>query len=265
MEVSPDRLNMVEDRLSLLYGLMKKHSCSTISQLITIRDSLSSSLFDSESLEKERDVLEESIDSETAILKKIAAELHEKRCEASGQLALSIRNSIRSLELERSVFEVNVISGQDITSSGYDSVIFKFSSSGYDPVDVEKCASGGELSRIMLCLKSVLAKYTNMPTMIFDEIDTGVSGSVADKMGSMICDMGKYMQVFAITHLPQVAAKGRAHYLVTKSFDNVDGKPVSSIKKLTGDERIMEVARMLSGSEVTPEAIANAKTLLLSA
>ncbi|MCI1640457.1 MAG: DNA repair protein RecN [Bacteroidales bacterium] len=265
IEVSPDRLDIVEERLSLLYELMKKHSCSTIAQLITARDSLSSSLFDSESLEKERDSLEKSIDSESSVLKEIASGLHEKRCGAAGQLALSIRDSIRSLELERSVFEVKVISGKEINSSGYDSVIFMFSSSGYDPVDVEKCASGGELSRIMLCLKSVLARYTNMPTMIFDEIDTGVSGSVADKMGSMICDMGKYMQVFAITHLPQVAAKGRAHYLVTKSFDKVDGKPVSSIKKLTGDERIMEVARMLSGSEITPEAIANAKTLLLSA
>lgn len=118
------------------------------------------------------------------------------------------------------------------------------------------------MSRIMLCLKAMMARYTNMPSMIFDEIDTGVSGSVADKMGSMICSMGDYMQVFAITHLPQVAAKGNAHYIVTKEFDC--DRAISSIHKITGEDRVMEVARILSGSRVTPEAIANAKSLLES-
>lgn len=117
------------------------------------------------------------------------------------------------------------------------------------------------MSRIMLCLKAMMARYTNMPSMIFDEIDTGVSGSVADKMGEMICGMGEYMQVFAITHLPQVAAKGDAHYIVTKTFES-DDRAVTSIRRISGDERLMEVARILSGSKVTPEAIANAKSLL---
>jgi DNA repair protein RecN (Recombination protein N) len=129
-------------------------------------------------------------------------------------------------------------------------------------VDVAKCASGGELSRIMLALKAMRARYTNMPTMIFDEIDTGVSGSVADKMGSMICDMGAYMQVFAITHLPQVAAKGSAHYVVTKDIDPSTSKAVSTIKRLSREERVMEIARMLSGSTLSEAAVANAKSLL---
>ena len=118
------------------------------------------------------------------------------------------------------------------------------------------------MSRIMLCLKEMMARYTLMPTMIFDEIDTGVSGSVADKMGSLICRMGDNMQVFAITHLPQVAAKGREHCLVSKVTDPVSGKTSTSIRKLSPEDRIMEVARMLSGSEVTPAAIENARELL---
>ena len=128
--------------------------------------------------------------------------------------------------------------------------------------DLAKCASGGELSRIMLALKSMRARYVNMPTMIFDEIDTGVSGSVADKMGSMICDMGSYMQVFAITHLPQVAAKGCAHYMVSKEIDPFTSVAVSRIEKLSHEERVLEIARMLSGSTLTDAAVANAKSLL---
>ena len=118
------------------------------------------------------------------------------------------------------------------------------------------------MSRIMLCLKDLMARYTNMPTMIFDEIDTGVSGSVADKMGSMICSMGENMQVFAITHLPQVAAKGEAHYLVSKDVDPESLKTVTTIKKLSDEERVLELARMLSGSTLTDAAVANAKDLL---
>jgi DNA repair protein RecN (Recombination protein N) len=114
----------------------------------------------------------------------------------------------------------------------------------------------------MLALKAMKARYTQMPTMIFDEIDTGVSGSVADKMGSMICDMGAYMQVFAITHLPQVAAKGTAHYMVSKDIDSLSAKVVSTIERLSEEQRVLEIARMLSGSTLTDAAVANAHSLL---
>lgn len=117
------------------------------------------------------------------------------------------------------------------------------------------------MSRIMLSLKAMMSRFSNMPTMIFDEIDTGVSGSVADKMGSMICEMGENMQVFAITHLPQVAAKGSAHYLVEKHI-SADTQAVSTIRQITAEERELEVARMLSGSVVTSAALANARELL---
>ena len=118
------------------------------------------------------------------------------------------------------------------------------------------------MSRIMLSLKAMMARYMDMPAMIFDEIDTGVSGSAADRMGSMICDMGRNMQVFAITHLPQVAAKGDAHYLVSKDVEPESGRTVSTIKKLSAEQRVMEIARMLSGSVLTDAAIENARSLL---
>jgi DNA repair protein RecN (Recombination protein N) len=171
--------------------------------------------------------------------------------------------SVRNLELPYAVFETGLLP-VPVGPLGSDSVQFRFSATGRNAVEVAKCASGGELSRIMLALKAMKARYANMPTMVFDEIDTGVSGSVADKMGSTICEMGARMQVFAITHLPQVAAKGNAHYIVSKDIDPVRSKAVTTIKKLSHEERVMEVARMLSGSVLTEAAIANARELLLS-
>ena len=125
-----------------------------------------------------------------------------------------------------------------------------------------KIASGGELSRIMLSLKALMARFEGMPTLIFDEIDTGVSGSVAARMGQMICRMGETMQVFSITHLPQVAAKGTAHYLVSKTFDAASGVSTSGITLLQGEARVQEIARLLSGKSITAEAVANARALL---
>ena len=197
------------------------------------------------------------------LLNDIASRLHEKRASAALPFASSIAESIREMELPYAVFEV-ILNDVPVSATGCDSIEFRFSSTGKNAVDVAKCASGGEMSRIMLALKSMMARYANMPTMIFDEIDTGVSGSVADKMGSVICAMGEFMQVFAITHLPQVAAKGSAHYMVSKSIDPETSKAVSTIKKLSDEQRVMEVARMLSGSELTDAAIANAKSLILS-
>ena len=145
--------------------------------------------------------------------------------------------------------------------TGRDALQFTFSAHGGTPAPLAKCASGGELSRIMLCLKSLMSTFRGMPTLIFDEIDTGVSGSVADKMGAMICAMGARVQVLAITHLPQVAAKGDAHFIVSKEL-LPDGGAVSHIKKADPEARIQEIARLLSGAAITPEAVANAKSLL---
>lgn len=258
-EISDERLQEVEERLSLLYDLLKKYSCTQVSELIELRDRLSESLADTSVLEARKSALEKEIREAEKDLADACSDLHDARAKAVPGFSENICSSIRSLELDRAVFDVVLEPGKP-GPDGSDTILFRFSSTGKSPVDVAKCASGGEMSRIMLCLKAMMARYTNMPSMIFDEIDTGVSGSVADKMGSMICSMGDYMQVFAITHLPQVAAKGNAHYIVTKEFDG--DRAISSIHKITGEDRVMEVARILSGSRVTPEAIANAKSLL---
>lgn len=258
-EISDERLQEVEERLSLLYDLLKKYSCTQVSELIELRDRLSESLADTSVLEARKSALEKEIGEAEKDLADACSDMHDARAKAVPGFSENICNSIRSLELDRAVFDVVLEPGKP-GPDGSDTILFRFSSTGKSPVDVAKCASGGEMSRIMLCLKAMMARYTNMPSMIFDEIDTGVSGSVADKMGSMICSMGDYMQVFAITHLPQVAAKGDAHYIVTKEFDG--DRAISSIRKISGEDRVMEVARILSGSRVTPEAIANAKSLL---
>ena len=261
IDVSPERLEMVEDRMSLIYSLMQKHGCQDEMELIAVRDRLSDELFDSTALDEKRDALKHEISAIESSLNEIADQLHAMRASASETFAAEMTESIRGLELPYAVFEVELID-VPVGATGRDSVVFRFSATGRNAADVSKCASGGELSRIMLALKAMRARYADMPTMIFDEIDTGVSGSVADKMGSMICAMGSYMQVFAITHLPQVAAKGTAHYVVSKEIDPATSRAVSKIERLSDKQRVLEVARMLSGSTLTDAAIANAESLL---
>ena len=263
IDLSQSRLEEVENRMSLIYSLMQKHSCSDVSELIALRDSLSESLVDTAILEEKREAVLRKIAEVETELNTVADSIHSARMAASGAFADAISVSIRDMELPYAIFDVE-LSKVPVSSTGCDAVVFKFSSTGRNAVDVAKCASGGEMSRIMLALKAMMARYANMPTMIFDEIDTGVSGSVADRMGSVICEMGSFMQVFAITHLPQVAAKGTAHYLVSKDIDPQTSKAVSTIVRLSDSERVMEVARMLSGSVLTDAAIANAKSLLNS-
>ena len=263
VDMSPERLVQVEDRMSLLYSLMQKHGCRTEEELIEVRDRLSAELYDSTALEEKKMALEEEIRKTRTAFDVAASELHGARLAASGPFAEEMTASVRGLELPYAVFEAELLESA-AGPSGKDAVQFRFSATGRNAVDVARCASGGELSRIMLALKAMRARYTEMPTMIFDEIDTGVSGSVADKMGSMICDMGSYMQVFAITHLPQVAAKGQAHYLVSKEIEPETSRAVSTIKRLSDQQRVLEIARMLSGSVLTDAAIANAESLLRS-
>ena len=263
VDMSEERLEQVESRMSMIYGLLKKHACVDEAELIALRDRLSEELFDSTRLEEQADELRKQIAAAEKILRNISESLHDSRLKAASAFAEAIASSIRDLEMPYAVFEVELLDAP-VSLTGIDSISFRFSATGRGAVDVAKCASGGEMSRIMLALKAMMARFTSMPTMIFDEIDTGVSGSVADKMGSMICQMGEYMQVFAITHLPQVAAKGSAHYVVTKTVDEATSKAVSGISRLSDAERINEVARMLSGSVLTDAAIANAKVLLQS-
>ena len=263
IDLSPERLEAVEERMSLLYSLLKKHGCDTIDDLIARRDSYAGAVEGSSALEEQIGGLEAREKKLATSFESICAELSGARREAAPKLAESIVKSLRFLELERASFEVKVEDGP-ASADGADRVSFLFSSTGREPQELSKVASGGEMSRIMLCLKAEMAGFSGMPTMIFDEIDTGVSGSVADRMGQMICEMGRSMQVFSITHLPQVAAKGDAHYVVTKEL-TPEGRTVSSIHKVEGRERVSEIARLLSGATITEAAIANAEALLQEA
>lgn len=262
-EISQDRLDSVESRMALLYDLLKLYSASSVADLISQRDALSEALFDSSSLEDRKIELEKQSAQEKKKLEGICRSLNESRSKAAGPFSEAVNKLLASLELERSVFKVEV-KDAPLSASGTDSVGFLFSAAGGVPVDVAKCASGGELSRLTLALKAMMARFVNMPTLVFDEIDTGVSGSAADKMGKMICGMGRDMQVFAITHLPQVAAKGNAHYLVEKEYDALGSRAFTTIRSVEGEDRVKEIARMLSGSRISAAAIENARSLLSS-
>ena len=255
MDVSPGRLEQVDDRIGEIYGLFNRYGVNDVQSLIALREEFRGKVGGVTSLDDELAELE----SRYAALEKeyvsTADRLHSVRAQAARPLSEAVQSSLRFLELESATFDVTLettVPGP----AGHDAAAFLFSSSGKAPLDVSKAASGGEMSRIMLCIKDIMARFTKMPTLVFDEIDTGVSGSAADKMGAMICSMGENMQVFAITHLPQVAAKGKAHYVVSKHEN------VTAIARVEGDDRINEIARMLSGSDLTPQAVENAKVLI---
>ncbi len=254
-EASPERLQVVEERISLLYSLLHKHGLQKVEELIAERDLLEGFIQDATSLGEECAQVQKELEGLETRHQELCASLDAKRKAAAGPLAQEVEKVLHSLELDHAVFQVQV-SPAPAGLLGSNTVQFLFSSTGKEPTDITKAASGGELSRIMLGIKSVMARLTQMPTLVFDEIDTGVSGSAADKMGSLVCQMGADMQVFAITHLPQVAAKGNAHYLVSKTNDH------TSVRSLDHEGRVQELARMLSGATVTPAAIANAQALL---
>ncbi len=261
IDTSPQRLSQVEERLSLLYRLMSKHGCSDIAGLIEVRERYRSMAESAEGLDERIEALVKESEALRSRHAGICSALHLKRAEAAKGFSEEVTAGLAFLELERASFRV-ALNPATPSASGADAVEFLFSSDGSRGVEIAKCASGGELSRIMLSLKALMARYEGMPTLIFDEIDTGVSGSVADRMGQMICRMGESMQVFSITHLPQVAAKGSAHYLVSKTFDPASGRSTSGITLLEGEDRIREIARLLSGESITREAMANARALL---
>jgi len=260
--VSPQRLEQVEERLSLLYSLMRKHQAGSVEELIKIREELQVQLQGADRSLVEREELVARVSELEERRGELAAELTELRRGKVAELGAVLQESIRELQMPHAVFEVSMKDAGKYTLQGKDSVEFLFSANGSARTALlQKAASGGELSRIMLCIKSLMARFTGMPTMIFDEIDTGVSGSIADKMGELIGRMGERMQIFAITHLPQIASKRGTHLLVYKEFDK-DNNAATKIRVLEGEERVKEVARMLSGAQLTDAALENAKELL---
>lgn len=256
----PARLEEVERRMAHLYDLLHKFGQDSVAGLIAERDALAGRLDAGEADRLERDALEKRCAELRKAFRQAADRLHEARAKAAPGLSERLTADVRALEMPRAQLSVEIRPLSQPGPDGADDVVFLFDANGAGLRELARCASGGELSRIMLCIKALLARYGGMPTLIFDEIDTGVSGSVADRMGQLIVGMGSRMQVFAITHLPQVASKGSAHYLVYKESGPEGAR--TQIRRIEGEDRLREVARMLSGSGITPEALANAAVLL---
>ncbi|WP_430809806.1 MULTISPECIES: DNA repair protein RecN [unclassified Carboxylicivirga] len=261
MDFNPEQTQQTQQRLDLIYGLQQKHRVDSIEELLSIKEDLQHKIekvnfFDEdlkarqEQLEKQRKVLDKLCDALTASRQKVFAKVKE-----------GIEQQLRVLGIPHANFVIHHTVSADYMADGKDVIEFLFAGNkGGQPAPINKVASGGEISRVMLSIKSLLSTSKGLPTIIFDEIDTGVSGEVADQMGSIMSDMSVGMQVISITHLPQITVKGDHHFKVFKT-DSAD-KTISNIRKLSHEDRVVEVAKMLSGSSLSEAAMANARTLL---
>jgi DNA repair protein RecN (Recombination protein N) len=257
----PEQLSYVYERLQLLYALQKKHQVSTVDELLEIEEQLSEKIFLATDLEQKIEALEEEIKRLEKILRELAKKLSDMRKKAVPGLQKQLLDILKELGMPNAEFKFEFNLSANYLSNGTDEIQLLFSANkGTSYGLLKKVASGGEMSRIMLAIKAVLARYSHLPTIIFDEIDTGVSGEVADKMGEIMSDMSNYMQVFSITHLPQIAAKGKHHYKVFKESD--EDTTTSKLVELNAETRVREIAQMLSGKDITDSALRHAKELL---
>ena len=257
----PQRLDLVNQKLQSIYNLQKKHNVATVEALLEIQNDLDNKAVSVTSLENEIQNLEQKIEKMVVQLDAIAIQIHEKRTKAIPSLIEKWTVILEQLGMPNTRFKIDITKTANYFTNGKDELQFLFSANkGSDFGLLKKVASGGEMSRIMLATKSILAHYSKLPTIIFDEIDTGVSGEIADKMGEIMKAMSKDMQLFAITHLPQIAAKGDDHFKVYKT---TEGNHTSTqLKLLDNEQRVIEIAQMLSGKDVSDSAINHAKALL---
>lgn len=261
IEFNPDRQQLVEDRLDVIYDLQKKHSVATVRQLIELRDNIGSKLQNIDSMEEKISSAENILSEKREQLFDLARRLSEKRLAAISDIEKELTSRLSYLGMPNARFECRITPKQQPDETGMDDVQFLFSANkNTDLLPVSQIASGGEISRLMLCVKALIAGATALPTIIFDEIDTGTSGEMADKMGRIMQDMSRNMQVIAITHLPQIASKGDFHYIVYKK--DTEDSTQTYMRQLSSEERITEIARLLSGAETTAQAIENAKVML---
>ena len=257
----PQRLEQVEERLSLLYSLQKKHGKSSVEELIQLRDELFERIQHIDNSDEEILELEQQVKRLAAEATRLAAILTDTRKQAAQQLQKDLIARVTYLGMPNLRFQVSITPLDSLSPSGSDSLEFLFSANKNQPLrPAGEVASGGEISRLMLGIKSLVASARTLPTIIFDEIDTGVSGDIADRMGSVMKELSTHLQVITITHLPQVAGKGNQHFRVFKA--DTDEQTITHIEQLSSEQRIQEIARMLSGSDITPEALANARTLI---
>ena len=257
----PEQSQKVGDRLQLLYDLQKKHKVASVEELIEIKNQLQQKVVSVDELNEVISETQKLIAINQKDLDKLAAELHKNRNKAIEIFDQKITELLAELGMSNARFDIKLTSQEEYYSNGKDKLEFLFSANkGGNFGLLKKTASGGELSRIMLATKAILAEYKAMPTIIFDEIDTGVSGEIALKMAQIMQKMSANRQVISITHLPQIASKGNSHYKVYKSVTEVD--TVSDLKLLSDEERVLEIAEMLSGKNPSESALSHAKTLL---
>ena len=257
----PEQLDLINQKLQLIYNLQKKHQVDSVEGLLEIQTGLEQAISDLSNLESDIEKLTIAIKDKSIILDELALTIHANRIVAIPVLSDKLIAILDTLGMPNVRFDIQLKQGETYLPNGKDELQFLFAANkGTDFGLLRKVASGGEMSRIMLAVKAILAHYSKLPTLIFDEIDTGVSGEIAIKMGEIMKDMSKTMQIFAITHLPQIAAKGNVHFKVFKSTVGEDTQ--SELKLLSDEERVVEIAQMLSGTVVSDSALNHAKALL---
>ncbi|HKL72397.1 MAG TPA: DNA repair protein RecN [Marinilabiliaceae bacterium] len=260
-EYDPQRLQTVQNRLDLLFSLQQKHRVDSIQSLIEIGEDFETKLAQLDSFDEQLEELTKNIKKQADIVNKLADELTQSRSKVFPIIQSTIETILQELGMPHGRFQIAHTLSDELKDSGADEIQFLFTANKNSTLsEINKVASGGEMSRLMLSIKSLLSSTKGLPTLIFDEIDTGVSGEIADKMGRIMQSMGHNIQLISITHLPQIAGKGAHHYKVFKNDES--DQTVTEIKQLNDNERINEIAGMLSGSTVSEAALINARDLL---
>ncbi len=261
LDFDPERLEKLDARLSILVNLQKKHSVSSVEELISKKEEIANKVESLNNVEEELKKLQLELVECKKQLKDRATDLHNSRKNSTKEVENQILDLLVALNMKTASFKIEILQTENYKRRGADDITFSFTANkGLQPQPLAKVASGGEMSRVMLALKAIMARRNNLPSIIFDEIDTGVSGETAMKIGSILKEMGTSMQVIAITHLPQIASMGEEHYKVVK--ESGEENTVTNILHLTQDDRLNELARLLSGDQISEAALANAKTML---
>ncbi len=261
LDYSPSELERLNDRLQIIYNLQKKHHVGSILELLEIQEVYQNKIIEVDSADENLSSKKLEIDQVNQKLEKLAVNIHKRRAKAIPTFTRQIESILSRLEMKNTKFSIKLIPSEELLSNGKDKLEFLISANkGVSFESLKKAASGGEMSRIMLAVKSILSKYTKLPAIIFDEIDTGVSGEVSNKIAEVMQQMSENMQVITITHLPQIAAKGNQHYKVYK--EEINNNIHTNIKLLNDGERTVELAEMLGGKHITDSALAHAKQLL---
>ena len=261
VEYNPARVDVINERLNVMYDLLHKHRLEKVEELIALKDELGKKLKGIQSFAEQIEILEKQIKSVETEMDSLAGKLHKARVASEEKLREEMRGLLVSMGIKHAVFKVMITPLDHFTATGKDDVSFLFSANkNQEPGELVKVASGGEISRLMLSLKYILSRTKQLPVIIFDEIDTGVSGEIAHRMAEMMKEMARRMQVISISHLPQIAAAGDHHFKVYKEDDQVG--TISRIRRLTDEERVAEIAGMISGSVVSDAALENARLLL---